>query len=185
MPHTPTVSISDYLNQERVGDTRHEYLSGHVFAMGDSSELHNTVAGELFASIYAQLPDECRAFMSDMKVKVEVGDNTFFYYPDIVVACGPNERNQCYRSNPRLIVEVLSPSTRRTDLGEKLLNYSQTPSLLEYVIVHQDNPHVHVYRRGNGWQEEHFFSGDTFRLESVDLEMTVDKVYRKVGLDVQ
>ena len=182
------VSVDDYLNQEREGDTRHEYMNGYVYAMSGASEMHNAVAAELFASIYAQLPDECRAFMSDMKVKVEISDNTFFYYPDIVVACGSNEGNQYYRTNPRLIVEVLSPSTRRTDLGEKLLNYSQIPSLLEYVIVHQDNPHVHLYRRGNGWQEEHFFSGDTFRLESVDLEMTVDKVYRKVrhevGLDV-
>ena len=184
MPHMPTVSISDYLNQERVGDTRHEYISGHVFAMSDSSELHNTVVGELFASIYARLPDDCRAFMSDMKVKVEISGNTFFYYPDIVVSRGPNKGNQYYRSNPRLIVEVLSSSTRRTDLGEKLLNYSQVPSLLEYVIVHHDNPHVHVYRRSNGWQDEHFFLEDAFRLDSVALKMVVDKIYRKVRFDV-
>ena len=181
-------SIDDYLNEERLDDRRHEYIKGYVCAMSGANELHNAVAAELFTSVYEQLPDECRAFVADMKVKIEVSNNTFFYYPDIVVACGSNDGNQYFRTNTRLLVEELSPSARRTDLGEKLLNYSQIPSLLEYVIVHQDNPHVHIYRRGNGWQAEHFFSGDTFRLESVGLEMTVDKIYRKVrsevGLDV-
>lgn len=191
MPHAiqyKLTSVADYLEQEQLGDTRHEYIDGDVYAMSGASELHNAVTAELFASIYAQIPDECRAFIADMKVKVEINDKIFFYYPDIVVACGPNDGNQYFRTNPQLLVEVLSPSTRRTDLGEKLLNYSQIPSLMEYVIVHQDNPHVQVYRRRNGWQAEHFFSGDTFKLESVALEMTVDKIYRKVrrevGLDI-
>ncbi|HPY40573.1 MAG TPA: Uma2 family endonuclease [Thiolinea sp.] len=176
--------FADYLEAERDGSTRHEYLDGEIYAMSGASELHNAVNAELFAAIYAQLPDECRAFMSDMKLKVEHDNKLFAYYPDIMVACGANEGDPYIRTNPLLLVEVLSPSTRRTDLTEKLMNYSYIPSLLEYVVVHQDNPHVQIYRRRNAWQVEHFFAGDEFSLESIALTMCVERIYRKVRKEV-
>ncbi|MEZ5454318.1 MAG: Uma2 family endonuclease [Thiothrix sp.] len=178
------ISFADYLDGERDGEVRHEYVDGYIYAMSGASELHNAVNAELFASIYLHLPDECRAFMSDMKLKIEHDDKIFTYYPDIMVACGPNEGDQYFRSNPILLVEVLSPSTRRTDLTEKLINYSKIPGLLEYVIVHQDNPHVHIHRRRTGWQVEHFFAGDTFTLESIGFSMSVEAIYRKVRKEV-
>ncbi|MFM2318389.1 MAG: hypothetical protein RLZZ215_1010 [Pseudomonadota bacterium] len=173
-----------YLEAERDGMIRHEYLDGEIYAMSGASELHNAVNAELFAAIYAHLPDECRAFMSDMKLKVEQDNKQFAYYPDIMVACGANEGDPYVRTNPLLLVEVLSPSTRRTDLTEKRMNYSYIPSLLEYVVVHQDNPHVQIYRRRKAWQVEHFFAGDEFSLESIGLVMRVEQIYRKVRKEV-
>lgn len=173
-----------YLEAERDGNTRHDYLNGEVYAMSGASELHNAVNAELLAAIYARLPDECRGFMSDMKLKLEYGNQLFAYYPDIIVACGVNEGDPYVRTNPLLLAEVLSPSTRRTDLTEKLMNYRYIPSLLEYVIVHQDNPHVQIYRRRRAWQVEHFFAGDEFSLESIGLVMPVEQIYRKVRKEV-
>lgn len=178
------ISFSDYLDGEQDGDMRHEYIDGSVYAMSGASELHNTVNAELFVSLYPHLPDGCRAFMSDMKVKIELAEKTFAYYPDIMVACGENEDSPYFRTNPVLLVEVLSPSTRRTDLTEKLIHYTQIPGLLEYVIVHPDNPHVIVHRRRNGWQAEHFFAGDSFGLDSVPVTLDVVGVYRKVLREV-
>jgi Uma2 family endonuclease len=178
------INLENYLDGERENPIKHEYVDGYVYAMSGASELHNAVNAALFAAIYLQLPDECRAFMSDMKVKVEYNDKIFFYYPDIMVACGANEGDQYLRTNPLLLVEVLSPSTRRTDLTEKLVNYSNIPSLLEYVIVHQDNPHVHIHRRRTGWQAEHYFAGESFTLESIALTLPVEAIYRKVRKEV-
>lgn len=109
------ISLDDYLLGEHDGVVRHEYVDGYIYAMSGASELHNVVNAELFAALYAHLPDECRAFMSDMKLKVQVNDKLFFYYPDIMVACGTNDNDPYTRSNPLLLVEVLSPSTQRTD----------------------------------------------------------------------
>jgi Uma2 family endonuclease len=176
--------FAEYLEAERDTTTRHEYVDGEIYAMSGASELHNAVNAELFASIYAQLPDECRAFMSDMKLKVEHDNKTFAYYPDIMVACGANTGDPYVRTNPLLLVEVLSPSTKRTDLTEKLVNYSAIPSLLEYVVVHQDTPHVQLYRRRTAWQAEHFFADDEFNLESIKLTLPVAKIYRKVRQEV-
>lgn len=126
------IDLTTYLENERDGHLRHEYIDGQIYAMSGASELHNVVNAELFAAIYARLPIECRAFMSDMKVKIAYNDKIFIYYPDIMVACGTNEGDQYLRTNPILLVEVLSPSTRRIDLTEKLANYSNIPSLMEY-----------------------------------------------------
>lgn len=180
--------LAAYLESERDSDLRHEYVDGQIYAMSGASELHNVVNAELFTAIYSKLPNECRAFMSDMKLKIQYNDKIFIYYPDIMVACGANEGDQYLRTNPILLVEVLSPSTRRVDLTEKLVNYCNIPSLLEYVIVHQDNPHVHVHRRRNGWQAEHYFANDELTLESIQLTITVETIYRRVrkevGLDI-
>jgi Uma2 family endonuclease len=79
---------------------------------------------------------------------------------------------------------VLSPSTKRTDLGEKFENYTQIPTLREYVIVSQDTPHLQIFRQRCNWKVEYYYSGDTFTLESVGLEMTVDTIYRRVRKEV-
>ena len=177
-------SFADYLFGERDGEQRHEYLDGEIYAMSGASELHNTVNAELFASLYPHLPDECRAFMSDMKVKIEIATKIYGYYPDIMVACGENEEDPYYRTNPVLLVEVLSPSTRRIDLTEKLAHYTQISSLLEYVIVHPDNPHIMIYRRRNGWRLEHFYAEETFTLDALAVELEVEGIYKKVRKEV-
>lgn len=182
------LSFEAYLEGERDCDVRHEYVDGQVYAMSGASELHNTIAAELHTAINIRLPDTCRAWLADMKVKVEAGGKSFGYYPDIMVACGENTGDPYVRTNPILIVEVLSATTRRTDLNEKLVNYTQIPSLLEYVVVSQDTPHLRIVRRRSDWQPEYYYAGDVFMLESVGLEMAVEGVYRRVrrevGLDV-
>jgi Uma2 family endonuclease len=89
-----------------------------------------------------------------------------------------------YRTNPLLIVEVLSKSTQRTDLNEKLDSYKQIDSLLEYVVVSQSTPWVRVYRRRNNWQLETFGAEQTLTLESISLALPVTDIYRRVRREV-
>lgn len=178
------ITLEDYLAGERDVAFRSEYVDGQIYAMSGASELHNTVSAELFGAILAKTPLECRAWQSDMKVVIRHSGKCFSYYPDIMVACGTNDEDPYSRNNPILIVEVLSPSTKRTDLGEKFENYTQIPTLREYVIVSQDTPHLQIFRRRNNWKVEYYYAGDTFTLESVGLEMAVETVYRRVRKDV-
>lgn len=172
--------LEDYLQGERDVDIRHEYVDGQVYAMSGASEVHNTITAELHTAINSRLPEECRAFIADMKVRIEHAGKNYCYYPDIMVACGENRGDPYVRTNPVLIVEVLSPTTRRIDLGEKLANYSKIPSLLEYAVVFQDKPHLSLFRRRNDWQAEQYAAGDSFILESVGLELAVAAIYRRV-----
>lgn len=178
------VEFADYLAGERDVKHRSEYVDGQIYAMAGASELHNTVATTFCSMIDNVLPDECRVWQSDMKVVGENQGDEFSYYPDIMMACGPNEDDPYYRTNPRLIVEVLSPTTKRIDLKEKLTNYTSIPSLIEYVTVSQDTPFVQIFRRKKNWQVDQYYADDTFRLDSIGMEIIVKQIYRRVKEEV-
>lgn len=185
-----SVSFDEYLAGERDVDSRSEYAGGEVYAMAGASERHNTIASDFMARINLHLPEHCRVWQSDMKVVGKTQDQQpFSYYPDIMAACEDDPNNDpYYRTNPLLIVEVLSQSTRRIDLKEKLDSYTLIDSLLEYVVVSQDTPWVRVYRRRNHWQLETFGAEQSLLLESIGLELPVTDIYRRVrrevGLDI-
>jgi len=179
------IPLEDYLADERDVDIRSEYVDGLVYAMAGASETHNTIAGSLYAQIEINLKDGCRAWQSDMKVVIRNKGQKFSYYPDIIAACGENTDDLYVRTNPILIVEVLSDSTARTDLKEKFDNYISTPTLLEYVVVSQDVPLVRLWRRRTSWEREMYRADDTFRLESVELDVAVQHIYRRVRKEVE
>ena len=182
------VPLEDYLAGEREVEIRSEYVDGLVYAMAGASETHNTIAMSFASAIDNALKDGCRVWQSDMKVVVKNKGQRFAYYPDIMAACGENTDDKYVRTNPVLIVEVLSDSTERTDLKEKFDNYTSLPSLLEYVVVAQDVPLVRLWRRRTSWERETYRAGEVFRLESVALDVSVEHIYRRVrkevGLDV-
>jgi len=182
------VPLEDYLAGEREVEIRSEYVDGLIYAMAGASETHNTIAMSFASAIDNALKDGCRVWQSDMKVVVKNKGQRFAYYPDIMAACGENTDDKYVRTNPVLIVEVLSDSTERTDLKEKFDNYTSIPSLLEYVVVAQDVPLVRLWRRRTSWERETYRAGEVFRLESVALDVSVEHIYRRVrkevGLDV-
>ncbi len=178
------IPFGEYLAGERGVGTRSEYIGGLTYAMARSNELHNTVAGELHTLINSALPDECRAWQSDMKVIGENQGQHFAYYPDIMASCEENTGDPYYRTNPSLIIEVLSPSTERIDLNEKFDNYITIPSLLEFVAVSQNTPFLRLFRRRNNWRLESFYAEDIIRLESVGLDIEVQQIYRRVKREV-
>lgn len=126
----PTLSPRDYLLAERDAAVRHEYLNGQVVAMAGGSRAHNLLATRVARLLGNHLEGgPCRVFQSDMKVQVSAANR--YYYPDVMVCCGPiaAEPEPDYETAPCLIVEVLSPRTADTDDGEKRVNYQTLASL--------------------------------------------------------
>ncbi len=175
------ISVEDYLEGEEGSDIKYEFINGEVYAMAGASDNHNRIAGNLFAALFGKLRDSvCEPFMTDMKLKA---DETIFYYPDVFVACDENPVNSFYREEPILIIEIVSPSTRQTDRREKLRAYQQMPSVMEYAIIEQEKISVEIHRRqpDGRWITYFFTRTDTeFTLESVDLTLQLDEVYRRV-----
>lgn len=171
------MAIEEYLDGETRTDIKHEYLDGEVVAMGGASAKHGLVAGALYA---AALPHarrkRCQLFMADMKLRVDHADQTYFYYPDLLLACDPEDREPYYRRHPCLIVEVLSPSTERIDRREKLFAYQTIPSLREYLLVDPDKRCVELYRFGAPVRHETYTEG-RFRLDCLEAEIAVEDVY--------
>jgi len=85
--------------------------------------------------------------------------------------------------NPRLIIEVLSPSTERHDRGWKFKNYQLISSFEEYVLVSQDEPRVERFMRQGevGWLMTQFAGlNESVRFESVGCELPLAEIYENV-----
>jgi len=178
------LTLDDYLSGERDVDLRSEYIDGHIYAMAGVSEQHNTIATTFASLIDSHLPDECRVWQSDMKVVGKYQGKQFSYYPDIMASCEENTGDQYYRTNPSLIIEVLSPSTERIDLQEKFDGYTHIPSLLEYAVVSQTTPFLRLFRRRNNWKSDPFYADEIVDFESIDLQIQVQQIYRRVRREV-
>jgi Uma2 family endonuclease len=150
----PYLSSEEYLNTERRAEFKSEYFDGVVYATAGGSERHNLITGNLVTELNVRLRDApCRVYPSDMKVRLP--NSKRFFYPDVSVVCGEVQFADEAKDvilNPILIVEVLSESTEAFDRGKKFLSYQQIESLLEYLLVSQDEFVVERYlRQENGW----------------------------------
>ncbi len=174
-------TVEEYLKLEETSSIKHEYFGGEIFAMSGASRAHNDVAGNLFAAFHAHLRGRpCRAFINDFKVRLQIGGDDVFYYPDVLVACGAYTTDADHLTDPKLIIEVLSPSTQRIDRREKALNYRAAPSLEEYVLVAQDSPLVMIHRRDAQWTPLSLRSpDDVVEFRSINLSLTVERIYEK------
>jgi len=115
--------------------------------------------------------------------------DTFFYYPDAFVTCDPRDKNDRYvKRYPKLIAEVLSPTTEKFDRNEKFEDYRQLESLEEYVLIAQDRMWVECRRRvkdgsGERWETVVYGAGEPVMLQSIELEVAIEELYRGVSFD--
>ncbi len=142
------VFIDEYLLGEVSSGVKHEYIGGVIHAKAGGSNQHNAIASNALAFLLLQLQGKpCQSFNSDTKVRIEFADHTRFYYPDAMVVCHPNPVTDHFQDQPVVVIEVLSESTRRTDLGEKRDAYLALPSLKVLMLVESDRPLATVHRR--------------------------------------
>ena len=143
----PLLTPEEYLARERRAETKSEYLRGEVFAMAGASRAHNLIASNAAGELRQQLRDRpCEVYPSDMRVKVS--PSGLYTYPDVTVVCGEPQFEDAEVDtllNPKVLVEVLSPSTADYDRGGKFTHYRRLPSLQEYVLISQDRPLVEHY----------------------------------------
>jgi Uma2 family endonuclease len=176
----PRIAAPEYLRMERHASCKHEFVNGIVYAMAGASRRHNDITNDVYNAILARLELPCRANTLGVQVHVSTANEEKFYYPDVVVTCSDLDNDEYLVEQPSLVVEVLSRTTEDADRGYKFDDYRKLPSFQEYVLVHQDEPKVELFRRRTGWLRETYGSGDEIVLESVRQIVTVDTFYRRV-----
>lgn len=174
------ISLAEYLEGEKHSEIRHEFVNGQVFAMAGASKRHNRLCGNLYREFTSSLSKtDCDVFMESVKVRA---DEVTIYYPDIVVTC--EESNDDYVVyQPILIVEVISPSSERTDRYEKLQVYKRMPGLQEYAIVWQEEMMIEIHRRidAENWAAERYVSPSAMiKFDSVNAEISLAEIYQNV-----
>lgn len=152
------ISVEEYLEGEEISEIKHEYIAGRVYAMSGGTVNHSTVAVNFVRRAANQLAGKpCRAFNSDMKVRVDLGTDWAFYYPDASIVCTPIGGKAHFTDAPAVILEVLSDSTRHYDELRKMRDYLTIPSLQAYVLAEADFEKITIYRR----------LGEEFRIEII------------------
>lgn len=187
LPQQQKLTVAEYLALEQKAAFRSEFFNGEMFAMAGSSPEHNEIKDNIIAELALQLRGSgCRTYSSDQRIKV---DRTGLYtYPDIVIVCGKKEVDAIDPNsitNPRVVVEVLSPSTASYDRGTKFRHYQRVRSVQEVVLVSQDRVQVERYVRqtDESWLLTTFDdpTGD-FSLESIGISVRLGEVYRDVAM---
>jgi Uma2 family endonuclease len=177
-------SVEDYLESEKFSPVKREFVEGEIYAMAGTSDNHNLIAGEIYATLVNHLrKSPCQPFFGDIKVQVT---KNVYYYPDVLVSCEENPANSYFRNQPILIVEVTSPSTKHIDRREKLLFYQQMPSVMEYAVIDQHKMNVEVHRRQpNGSWITYYFNepSETVEFASVELSLPLPEIYRRVRFE--
>jgi Uma2 family endonuclease len=151
-----------YLAIERESEKRHEYLDGQIYAMASESPEHGAICTNLTREVSAQLKGtRCQAFAKDMRVRSgplprrRYSQKGLYSYPDLLIVCGELQfldENRDVIINPKVIIEVASPSTEAFDRGDKFQRYrTYNPSITDYLIVAQNCPYIeHFARREDG-----------------------------------
>jgi Uma2 family endonuclease len=182
-------TIEDYFAIEESSTTKHEYFGGEIFPMAGASVRHNRIAGNVYAALRSSLrSSDCEAFGSDLRVRTPGG---LYTYPDVLVVCGEIQlsgERLATVTNPTLIVEVLSASTKDYDRGQKFEIYKTIASLREYLLIEQDVSLVERHFRANNaatdaWQRRHYDTpAAQIELDAFGITLLLAEIYERVGL---
>ncbi|HEX2914152.1 MAG TPA: Uma2 family endonuclease [Chloroflexia bacterium] len=178
--------LEEYLAFEEKSGQKNEYYQGQLYQIAGGSARHNLIASNINAILNSGLVDyPCLVFSGDMRILVE--EHHLYTYADGSVVCGEVEfahNREDTVTNPILLVEVLSKSTRNYDRGDKFELYRAIEALQYYLIVDQERVFVEFHRKledGN-WQLETLTSLDqSLKLPELgNLELNLARIYSKV-----
>ncbi|AFY59737.1 hypothetical protein Syn6312_0510 [Synechococcus sp. PCC 6312] len=178
-PYSP----EEYLAFEAASETKHEYCQGEIYAMAGASRIHVLITVNLVTLFRQQLRGQpCLPYSNDLKVNVPAAGA--YFYPDLVVSCDPRDSRTTddILNHPRLVLEVLSPTTETFDRGRKFQAYQTIPSLEYYLLVSQTEMHLDVYQRQgiNQWLLTPLGASDQLILPSLNFTCAIADIYEDV-----
>ena len=182
-PKYKYISPEEYLEMERDSPTKHQYFQGEVFAMAGTSPRHNIIFKNLFGELYISLKGKpCQPFGGDFRIHIP--DNGLYTYPDISIVCKPVQTtNDDNLTNPIVIIEILSKSTRDYDRGTKFNLYRHINTLQEYILIDSMQISAEIFSRTieNKWQLDEFTNlSDKFTIQSLRLTLEMGPIYHDV-----
>jgi Uma2 family endonuclease len=179
-----TYLYSDYLTLEQHSLVRHEFLDGEIYAMAGGTPEHAALAATALRLIGNQLPNGCRTYTSDLRIRIESSDLTT--YPDGAVICGkvvPASDDAMAATNPIMVIEVTSPSSEAYDRGAKLQYYQSLLALRVVLILSHRETRLDLFERNddNLWRSRFAQSGENLHIASLGITLLVDDLYKDVS----
>ena len=174
------VSLPEFLAWEQEQDRRHEYRRGDVRIMTGGSARHEMLVrriDRLLGDVYDTAAGPCRVFSHNRKLVMAESVR----YPDVLVVCAPQADSQ-FEDDADYLVEVLSPSTAKVDLSEKLHEYAALASIKQYLVLDPDARSVTLFERHElGWHAREVKGTLSFAGVDIDLDGAYDWVDMRTG----
>lgn len=175
----------EYFAIEERAEYRSEYIDGEIFAMAGGTANHNRIVRDVVIALNSELEDKgCEAFMNDLRVQLQ--KNRRYAYTDVVIVCGEPEfvkNRQDTITNPIIIIEVLSDSTKDYDRGSKFAAYREIQTLREYILIEQDRVHIESFvKEEDGTWRLRDYNDITGNIPfvSLDIAIPIQTIYRRV-----
>jgi Uma2 family endonuclease len=183
-------TLEEYFELERASVEKYQYYRGEVFAMSGASPPHNRIVVNLIRHLGNALAGgSCVVFPADQRIKCP---SALYTYADTSIVCDEAQftKQQGLETliNPKVVFEVLSPSTEQFDRGKKFEDYQSLESLQEYVLVSQDRPHVdHFVRESDGSWRLRMINGmeNKLRLSTVQCELALRAIFDGVAFPAE
>lgn len=148
------MTAADFLDWQEHQAELHELVDGQAVAMAGAKQRHDRITANALGELHAQLRGSaCRSFTADLAVITPRGN---VRRPDLGIHCAPFDDEALHAGQPRMVVEVLSRSTRTLDQVGKLEEYKAVASLDAIVLIDPEEPEVILWSRdaGRAWQFE-------------------------------
>ncbi len=178
----------EYLEFEVNSEERHEYINGKVVCVSGESPNHNFISGNIAAALnFAFKRKPFHTFIIDQRLWIP--EKRIYTYPDVMVVQGELQMQEGRKdtiTNPLMLIEVLSKSTRNYDKDEKFSAYRTISTFQEYILIDQYTMQVEQYFKTgkNSWTfSEYYDANETLSLNSINFEITLEDIYDRVEFD--
>ncbi|HEX2257813.1 MAG TPA: Uma2 family endonuclease [Afifellaceae bacterium] len=186
-PETRRMTPEDFFAWQKRQDRNYELVDGvpvlPLKSMVGATARHDTVTVNALVMLGNQLRGRtCRPRTDDIAVRLP---NNRVRRPDLVVECGSPSPDSMEADEPRVVIEVLSPSTMRYDRFQKLEEYKTHPAIRVILLVDTEAPQLTVWRReGEAWgRAEHRGLGEAVELPEIGAKLPLADLYDGVTFE--
>ena len=178
------LTVEEFLELEFSGDEypRVELDNGTIRMMAGGNARHSRIQTNILGTLFERLKGSgCRPYISDMGVRTH---DLSLRYPDVSVFCGregPENDKLRQFDDPKLVVEVLSPSPRHEDEHVKLREYQAVPSLDAILLVDPEAETMRLLTRrpGRGWNDVELEKGGEVRIEDLNVSLSWQEIFAR------
>lgn len=185
-----TYTPEEYLELEEQAEFKNEYRDGEIVSMAGGTTNHNEISGNILALLkFALRGQDYRVFIGD--VKLWIPRERTYTYPDVMIIAGEpiyQDNRRDIITNPLLIIEVLSKSTKDYDQGDKFDSYRSIPSFQEYILIDQSRFYIKQFAKNseNKWVlTDYEGKNELLMLESVELQIPFPDLYERVDFEAE
>lgn len=183
-------TLEYYLQREEKAKFKSEFYNGKIIKMAGATTNHNQISAQITSSLITRtkrLENKYKVYNSDQKVFIP-SKNSVFYPDALVIADKPEfwHQRKDIITNPLVVVEVLSPSSKPYDVFEKFHLYQELPSFCEYIIISQSEIAIEQWYRKDidTWVKSEMNALEQFlKIPSLNIEIPLSEIYDDIEFE--